>query len=192
MQGAGHAGACQQRCCLPNLVPSKPHASLCRHQGELKDAQRVQRPHDRCQAWWVADTPAPRAGSRHGLDQPCLARRLVIWHACHAIMPLTLPYTPPLLFCAGYRETVELLLQRKADPSATDRRGQTAADVCKDEALKQLLLEAQAQRQASAAGSEWCCAVQRCAALRCAALRHTRCELWGARAESSGGGQGRY
>lgn len=50
---------------------------------------------------------------------------------------------------------MELLLERKADPSATDKRGQTAADLCKVEALKELLLAAQAQRDDSTAGSEW-------------------------------------
>jgi hypothetical protein len=62
---------------------------------------------------------------------------------------------------------VELLLQRKADPSATDRRGLTAADLCKDPELKELLLAAQAQRDSSTAGSEprlpaACCHCCRC------------------------------
>jgi hypothetical protein len=55
-----------------------------------------------------------------------------------------------------------VLLQRKADPAAANRKGQTAADLCDEPDLKQLLLEAQAQRASSTAGSEWLVAL--CAA----------------------------
>lgn len=49
---------------------------------------------------------------------------------------------------------VELLLKRKADPAATKKQGQTAADVCKDPELQAVLREALAARQASTAASE--------------------------------------
>lgn len=67
------------------------------------------------------------------------------------------PSHPPLFILlppAGHRDTVELLLARKADPSATNRRGESAADLCKDASLKEALLAAQAARDASTAGSE--------------------------------------
>jgi hypothetical protein len=58
------------------------------------------------------------------------------------------------LCSTGHTPAVQLLLERKADPAATDRRGQTAGDVCKDPELKALLAAALAQREESTAGSE--------------------------------------
>lgn len=52
---------------------------------------------------------------------------------------------------------MKLLLERKADPRAADGRGQTAAGLCKDGELRELLLAAVARTEASTAGSESCC-----------------------------------
>eukprot|EP00887_Chlorella_sp_A99_P001103 scaffold14.g1103.t1 len=55
----------------------------------------------------------------------------------------------------NHRELVQLLLHRKADPAAQNKREQTAADLAADPGLKQLLIEAvESKATSTAANSE--------------------------------------
>ena len=130
-------------CCAPRVL----NAPLCCGASSCAWHHLATPPANACICSKCRSTAATAAAA-----QP-LSHRRCRCGCCPPPHPPT-PTTTTTTIPAGHREAAELLLQRKADPSATDRRGLTAADLCKDPELKELVVAAQAQRDASTAGSE--------------------------------------